>query len=1006
MFIKNRFTSFPIEVLLKIFSYLSPETVATAALVNKNFEAIAKANLFWQEKFRCHFEAVFNTLKIERNFNWYDAFVKTYHDEYENLSPTARKFFSLVKEGDIKGLIALLKLENTKSKLNNVELLISLLTNSNICDKNKQSLLQWARKKSRQAQGKTQVMFDNFYALIGQEFFTDFPINPGKTDPFGKTILHWAICCYQPLETINLLIKQGANVNAATLDTKLTPLCIAVCNGDLAIVETLLTNDADRRSDVQGLTPLHYAALRGSPEIIEILLRNGTDINETSADGLTPLHRAAIEGHLKAVETLLERGADINKISADGLTPLRFAVINRHVEVVKAFLAKDHHINQNNLSVLESLCREGNQIMLDYIYQLITKEYFTADLPINKKKIDAIQKTILHWAILCHQPMATITLLIEQGADINAISPDGMTPLYIAALTGYLQAVELLLAKNANSNIACFDGTTPLFAAARCGGGALEIVKLLLVEGVNIPYSNNGRTPLFTAAQYGQLEVIELLVSNDATSLTDADNYGVTPLIAAANNGHSKVVALLLAKGANLTCADHEGRTPLFAAATEGHFEVVKLLLEKDAMITYTNDNMTAVHAAIINRHLEVAKLLIIQAGNIHAIINGLNPLLALAADEGDMELIEILLTAGANIDAPNIDGRTPLHYAAFHGSKEIIKILLAAGANIDATDINGVTPLYLATFYKHKEIVDALLAARANPNIPCNDGKTPLHRAVYTGSKEIVEALLAARANPNIPCNDGKTPLHTAVYNGSKEIAGMLLAAGANINVSCNYYGTSLNIAALHGDLETMKVLLANGATIIPNNRNFTPLHLAAQAGHCEAVKLLLVAGGIGEIDATTSDGATSLLLSITKENLQMVKLLLEKGAAVNAIAINPMNGTGRTPLLVAVYLGHLEVVKVLLAAEADPNLGCTGINGTSLIPLCIAAEKGDLEMVKLLLANGAKLELAHTTDGKTPLSIATQRGYAHVVKYINDYLTASANETDDCRITTSLKT
>ena len=128
------------------------------------------------------------------------------------------------------------------------------------------------------------------------------------------------------------------------------------------------------------------------------------------------------------------------------------------------------------------------------------------------------------------------------------------------------------------------------------------------------------------------------------------------------------------------------------------------------------------------------------------------------------------------------------MHLAADLGNVELVKVLLEAGANPNARDeYNGFTILQGRRIYKWSadkivEIVKLLLEAGANPNDSNSGSQTPLHRAAYEGNVEVIKMLLEAGANPN--ANQGRyTPLHTVAQDGNVEAVKMLLEAGANPN-------------------------------------------------------------------------------------------------------------------------------------------------------------------------------------------------------------------------------
>jgi len=205
-------------------------------------------------------------------------------------------------------------------------------------------------------------------------------------------------------------------------------------------------------------------------------------------------------------------------------------------------------------------------------------------------------------------------------------------------------------------------------------GDANKVKDLLKHEDVS-SRDKQGNTALHLAAALGSLELVELLL--EAGSAVDAQNkFGWTPLHFAAEGINGELVKRLLDAGANVNSRDHDDSTPLNKAAFSGNREVVETLLAANPDIEALDlSGQTALHSAAIR-----------------------------GKDEHSDGVLEALLTAGAEVNAPSKDdlfqehdGYTPLHLATLVGNFEAVRVLVKHGANLSATAASGKDALAIA---------------------------------------------------------------------------------------------------------------------------------------------------------------------------------------------------------------------------------------------------------------------------------------------------------------------
>ena len=255
--------------------------------------------------------------------------------------------------------------------------------------------------------------------------------------------------------------------------------------------------------------------------------------------------------------------------------------------------------------------------------------------------------------------------------------------------------------------------------------------------------------------------------------------------------------------------------------------------------------------------------------------------------------MFEMLLAAGADVDARNEFGKTPLDYAVrFNDSAEVVHLLIAAGAEVNTRDLEGNTPLHSAALEQENPAVfDVLFAAGADVNARNAAGVTPLFVAAGNNANpEVIAIFLGMVSDPRARDDYGRTLLHAAADNEQPAVLEMLLATGLDVNARTAAGVTALHLAALSSGwqeterlLPTMlsytspaviEVLLAAGARVEARDiGGGTPLHWAAAESRNPAVIEALLAAGA---DTNARDEAGRMAADWRSESYRMRLLQL----------------------------------------------------------------------------------------------------------------------------------
>ena len=576
------------------------------------------------------------------------------------------------------------------------------------------------------------------------------------------------------------------------------------------------------------------------------------------------------------------------------------------------------------------------------------------------------------------------SLLSNEEYNINTLNPDGESLLHIACKSGHFNCVKTLAifyryihfkkAKNTKNAQNSF-GDTPLHLA--CYGKSIYILRILLeIECLtnipntkgeiaqDIPLNDDGDCLLHIACQWGDVDIVRYLITDQRCVLSIQNKHLNTPLHLASYSKNLSIIRFLLERKCNTIIPNKKGETA------------------QD--IPLNEDGDTLLH---------------------------------IACQWGDVDNVRYLITDEKC--HPNVQGfaseNTPLHIAAKYGHDDTIAQLLSyKECNPNAQNKDGDAPLHFATTWDKTAAISKLLAYQhSDINVHNNVGDTPLHLACYKRSLDVVKLFLKIRCSTNIPNKkgetaqdiplneDGDTLLHIACQWGDVDIVRYLITdEECNPNVkSFTSENTPLHNAAMCGHDDTIAQLLSYKECnpSAQNKAGDTPLHFAATWNKTAAISKLL-AYQHPDINVHNKVGDTPLHLACYKRSLDVVKLLLKmrcntnirnkKGETAQDI---PLNEDGDTLLHIACQWGDVDIVRYLVSDEkCNPNVQISTSENT---PLHIAAKYGQDDTIFKLLSYKECNPNVHNKDYDTPLHFAAKYGQDHTTVQLLLYKECNSN-------------
>lgn len=427
---------------------------------------------------------------------------------------------------------------------------------------------------------------------------------------------------------------------------------------------------------------LEYAEEQG-PEFLRDMLEQRAEKAPWTTRDTTAIYDAVKENRPEIVELLLDYGAQANlSLGHRDMTPLHHAIDNECYDVARILIEK------GNVDLNKRVDEHGHTVVKNAIYRddnrfldLLLRNGADPDIGDNGGI------TPLMTACACDN-VEKVKLLLDAGVDYNAVSEEGVTAIWMAGE----ETAPLLMAL---PDIACDVpgqwGSTPLIRAAE--NGHMVKFDLLLAAGANPnAVGDKKRTPLHKAVIRGNADMVETLLLHGA-DLAAKDSEGFTPLLCAAHWGETEIFKRLLAAGADIGEVSARGGDILCHGAVGGDAELARWLIAEKKFKTDFRDNrkLTPLHFACNVGHYGYAK---------------------------------VLLEAGADPNAKDVEGLTPLHHLAHRAHYErdnpeewlaLAKLMVGHGADADARTPRGQNAYECSMRHGHDMVVDYLKSLTEN---------------------------------------------------------------------------------------------------------------------------------------------------------------------------------------------------------------------------------------------------------------------------------------------------
>ena len=712
------------------------------------------------------------------------------------------------------------------------------------------------------------------------------------------------------LDHVKFMVSHGANLNLTFLveerNSRRSLLMHAIDKNQTEIALLLMKNGADINfKDDFGWTAVHFACFKGNYDILIYLISMDANLNLKDQMGRTPIQVASSEGHKKIIIPLILLGANIDEQDDLGNSPLHNAITSGHVEIVQLLISKKAFVNVSN--------NDGH--------------------------------TPLDVAIFENQ-CEIADILRENGAITT-------NPMFSLSSSGSFYSQSCVYQASSISDfsglsiISSLDDSTHTLGSARKITEHTGLSDLINSSGISSDFltGSSQEIPQHTG-------LIEFVESSEMSFDFPAENPKNPPK-------HIKLSDFAESSGMSLDFLAENPKNPPKHIKLSDFAESSGMSL--DFLAENPKNPPKLLRLSDFAESSETIRPINVdeprQYNDLHYLVMG-----------NDVRSTIDLLGHVEDVNARDLteEGQTALHFAAQNGNPEMIRLLISRGASPLVTNNFGKLPIEYSKNHDTQKLFKKIMSIHQ----PQPLGKFALHMAIESGSKDEVLDLISLRADVNRHDNLGFSPIHVAINHilGSNteeehairsEILDILLQNGANINAP-NAMGATLIYTAIQSrNVGMLRILLNHGADvntpIIAKDERFTfPIHMSVEAGSLEMTDLLFPHSA--DINFLNSEGSTPVCLAAQLNKTEMIGFLTSRNADLNI-----PDKSGMYPIHYATARRNLKAISILLSSGANPNFR----NNSKYTPLHLAISQNLVEIASTLLEHGADINEIDFANG-----------------------------------------